>query len=145
MNKAKPFSSSTATPASPAAAAQDLWLAGLDAFSQATKVATEAATQAASQVASLAASASAQPSSLEGLFEARVAKALGRLGTPTREEMDALNAQVQHLQAALQAALKALKAPHTPAVPQKAPTSKPSAKKLPAKKASPARPRTTRP
>lgn len=136
MNKAKPFASSSAAPTTPAAAAQDLWLAGLDAFSQATKAATEAATQAASQVASLAANASAQPPSLEGLFEARVAKALSRLGTPTREEMDALKAQVQHLQAALQAAK---------AVPAKAVTAKVPVKKVPVKKASPARPRTTRP
>ncbi len=93
-----------AAPTTPAAAAQDFWLAGLDAFSQATKAATEAA----SQVATLATSASTSPPGLEGLFEARVAKALGRLGTPTREEVDALSAQVQHLQAALQAALNAL-------------------------------------
>lgn len=117
----------TPPPVTSAAAAQDLWLAGLDAFAQAT----QAATQAANQVAAMAANAAVQPPSLEGLFEARVAKALGRLGTPTREEMDALSAQVQHLQAALQAALKTAK--------------KVPASKAPAKKPSPARPRTTRP
>lgn len=142
MNKSKPSASSTAntaTPVTPAAAAQDLWLAGLDAFSQATKAAaeaaTQAATQAASQVATLAANASASPPSLEGLFEARVAKALSRLDVPTRDEVDALSAQVQHLQTALQAALQSLEARGTPA----------ASKKAPAKKASPARPRTTRP
>lgn len=96
-------------PITPVAAAQDFWLAGLDAFSQATKAATEAA----SQVATLATSTNAAPPTLEGLFEARVAKVLGRLGVPTREEMDALSAQVQHLQAALQAALQALEAKGT--------------------------------
>lgn len=91
----------------------------------------------------MAANAAVQPPSLEGLFEARVAKALSRLGTPTREEMDALSAQVQHLQAALQSALKALEAPRSP-VATKA-TKKAPAKKAPIKKPSPARPRTTRP
>jgi BMFP domain-containing protein YqiC len=119
MNKTKP-SASAAAPASPTAAVQDIWRVGLDAFSQATQAATAAATQAASQVATLAATASVQPPSLEGLFEARVAKALGRLGTPTREEMDALSAQVQHLQSALQAALQALEAKaKKPAAPAK--------------------------
>lgn len=145
MNKSKPYDPTSAKSASPAAAAQDLWLAGLDAFSQATKAATEAATQAASQVASLAVSASAQPPSLEGLFEARVAKALGRLGTPTREEMDALSAQVQHLQAALQAALQSLEAKRTPVASKKTIASKATVKTAPVKKPSPARPRTTRP
>ena len=131
MNQSKPPGP---PPSSSAAAAQDLWLAGLDALAKATQAASQAATQAASQVATMAANAAAQPQSLEGLFEARVAKALGRLGTPTREEVDALSAQVQHLQAALQAALKS-----------KSPATQPAVKKPPVKKASPARPRTTRP
>ncbi len=110
MKKSKP---STPPPTTAPLAAQDLWLAGLDAFSQATKAATEAASQAATQaagrVATLAASAAAPPS-LEGLFEARVAKAMTRLGTPTRAELDALTAQVAHLQASLKAALQTSKA-----------------------------------
>ncbi len=116
MKKPKPENPQPAAgPTSPGipTSAQDMWLAGLDAFSQATKAATEAATQAAtqaaSQVASMAAGATAPPS-LEGLFEARVAKALARLGTPSRAEMEALSAQVEDLRAALQAAMKELKA-----------------------------------
>ncbi len=104
----KPQSSQASAPSQ--VSAQDLWLAGLDAFSQATRAATQAAThaatQAASQVTNMAASAAAPPS-LEGLFEARVAKALARLGTPTRAELDALTAQVAHLQASLKSALQA--------------------------------------
>ena len=101
MKKPKP------SPPPPASApgAQELWLASLDIFSQATKAATEAA----SHVAGLAASASAPPS-LEGLFEARVAKALARLGAPTRAEIRALSAQVDHLQSSLRNALQTIEA-----------------------------------
>lgn len=112
------------------ASAQQIWLAGLGAFSQAqaergkafealvqdglalqrqTQTAAEVQiAQATDQLSTMAASLSAQASAMvpltvapvdrfESIFEARVAKALAKLGVPTGDEMARLLARVDAL------------------------------------------------
>jgi poly(hydroxyalkanoate) granule-associated protein len=109
------------------ASAQQIWLAGLGAFTKAqaegTKVfdtlvkegmAMQQNTQAVAEqrlsevthkVSSLAndlgAKATGQWDKLETIFEDRVAKALGRLGMPTSAELDALKHEVEVLREAV--------------------------------------------
>lgn len=109
--------------------AQQIWLAGLGAFTKAqqegskvfdalvqeglamqrkAQTTAEARLNEASQKVShlaqeLSQRATGQWNQLEGLFEERVARALQRLGIPSAEEVQALQARVTELEAQLQA------------------------------------------
>lgn len=128
--------------------AQQIWLAGLGAFSKAQEeggkvfealvkegltiqrktqaVAEEKITEATSRVTTMASDigskAQGQWDKLENIFEDRVAKALSKLGVPSARDLEALSARIDAL----------AKTKATPA--KKAAAAKPAAK-APAKKA----------
>lgn len=132
--------------------AQQIWLAGLGAFSKAQEeggkvfealvkegltiqrktqaVAEEKITEATSRVTTMASDigskAQGQWDKLENIFEDRVAKALAKLGVPSARDLEALSARVDAL------------AKGSKAAPAKA-AAKPAAKKAAAKKAAPAK------
>lgn len=134
--------------------AQQIWLAGLGAFSKAQQEGTKAfeklvsdgitmqrkvhttaeeklaeATQKVTEAAhTLNERATGQWGKLENIFEDRVAKALQGLGVPTAQELKALHARVAALEAQL------AKAPKTSAAQKTAATPK-AAAKTPAKPA----------
>ena len=134
--------------------AQQIWLAGLGAFSKAQEEGSKAfeklvsdgitmqrkaqvtaeeklaeATQKATQAAhTLSERATGQWGKLEGIFEERVAKAMHGLGVPSAAELKALHARVAALEAQLGVKPKA--ATKTTAKP----ATKTAAKKAPAKK-----------
>ncbi len=140
--------------------AQQIWLAGLGAFSKAQEeggkvfealvkegltiqrktqaVAEEKITEATSRVTTMASDigskAQGQWDKLENIFEDRVAKALAKLGVPSARDLEALSARVDALAKGSKAApaKAAAKAAAKPAA--KAP-----AKKAVAKKAAPAK------
>ena len=136
--------------------AQQIWLAGLGAFSKAQAeggkvfealvkegvnmqrktqtVAEEKITEAAQRMTSAATEmgsrAAGQWDKLETIFEDRVAKALAKLGVPSARDLEALSARVDAL------------AKRSKAAPAKAaakPAAKAPAKKAAAKKAAPAK------
>ncbi|KRB27000.1 MULTISPECIES: phasin family protein [unclassified Acidovorax] len=136
--------------------AQQIWLAGLGAFSKAQEeggkvfealvkegltiqrktqaVAEEKITEATSRVTTMASDigskAQGQWDKLENIFEDRVAKALSKLGVPSARDLEALSARVDAL------------AKGSKAVPTKTaakPAAKAPAKKAAAKKAAPAK------
>ena len=135
--------------------AQQIWLAGLGAFSKAQEeggkvfealvkegltiqrktqaVAEEKITEATSRVTTMASDigskAQGQWDKLENIFEDRVAKALAKLGVPSARDLEALSARVDAL------------AKRSKAAPAKAatkPAAKAPAKKAAAKKTAPA-------
>ena len=136
--------------------AQQIWLAGLGAFSKAQEeggkvfealvkegltiqrktqaVAEEKITEATSRVSTMASDigtkAQGQWDKLENIFEDRVAKALAKLGVPSARDLEALSARVDALAKGRKAA--PVKAAAKPAA--KAP-----ARKAAAKKAAPAK------
>lgn len=140
--------------------AQQIWLAGLGAFSKAQEeggkvfealvkegltiqrktqaVAEEKITEATSRVTTMASDigskAQGQWDKLENIFEDRVAKALAKLGVPSARDLEALSARVDALAKGSKAApaKAAAKAAAKPAA--KAPS-----KKAVAKKAAPAK------
>lgn len=143
--------------------AQQIWLAGLGAFSKAQEeggkmfealvteglaiqrksqaVAEEKLSEATSRVTSMASDfslrATGQWDKLENIFEERVAKALGKLGVPSVRDIEALHARIDALSQGAKPAQTTVK----PAVKR---TAKPSGKTLPAKaSARPAAPRKT--
>jgi poly(hydroxyalkanoate) granule-associated protein len=103
--------------------AQQIWLAGLGAFSKAQEeggkvfdalvkegmsiqrktqaVAEEKISEATSRMASMAtdisSKASGQWDKLEGIFEERVARALNKLGVPSAKDIDVLIARIDEL------------------------------------------------
>lgn len=103
--------------------AQQIWLAGLGAFSKAQEeggkvfealvkegltlqrktqaVAEEKITEATSRVTTMATDigsrAAGQWDKLENIFEERVAKALGKLGVPSARDIEALHARIEAL------------------------------------------------
>ena len=137
--------------------AQQIWLAGLGAFSKAQEegskafeslvkegmtiqrktqaVAEEKITEATSRVASMASEigskAQGQWDKLENLFEDRVAKALAKLGVPSARDLQALSARVDALTQGQGA--KAAKGPSNTRTAPPRSTEKP-APKAPAKK-----------
>ncbi len=138
--------------------AQQIWLAGLGAFSKAQEeggkvfealvkdgltiqrktqaVAEEKISEATSRVTTMASDigskAQGQWDKLENIFEDRVAKALAKLGVPSARDLDALSARVDALAKSSKAA--SAKAAAKPAA--KAPANKAAAKKAaPAKAA----------
>ncbi len=133
--------------------AQQIWLAGLGAFSKAQEeggkvfeslvkegltiqrktqaVAEEKISEATSRVTNMAtdigSKAQGQWDKLENIFEDRVAKALSKLGVPSARDLEALSARVDAL-------AKGKAAPAKAAV---KPAAKAPAKKAPAKAAAP--------
>lgn len=140
--------------------AQQIWLAGLGAFSKAQEeggkvfealvkegltiqrktqaVAEEKISEATSRMTSMASDigskAQGQWDKLETIFEDRVAKALSKLGVPSARDLEALSARVDALAKGAKAA--PAKAAAKPAA---KPAAKAPAKKAPAKKAAPAK------
>jgi len=140
--------------------AQQIWLAGLGAFSKAQEeggkvfealvkegltiqrktqaVAEEKITEATSRVTTMASDigskAQGQWDKLENIFEDRVAKALAKLGVPSARDLEALSARVDAL-------AKGSKAAPAKAAAKAAakPVAKAPAKKAAAKKAAPAK------
>ena len=136
--------------------AQQIWLAGLGAFSKAQEeggkvfealvkegltiqrktqaVAEEKISEATSRMTSMASDigskAQGQWDKLETIFEDRVAKALSKLGVPSARDLEALSARVDALAKGAKAA---------PAKAAAKPAAKAPAKKAPAKKAAPAK------
>lgn len=132
--------------------AQQIWLAGLGAFSKAQEeggkvfealvkegmsiqkktqsLAEERVAEATNKMSSMAdavtARAGQQWDKLEGIFEERVAKALTKLGVPTQAEVDALKAQIAALKGAAKPAAKT--ASKTPAAKKSPAARKRSAK-----------------
>ena len=135
--------------------AQQIWLAGLGAFSKAQEeggkvfealvkegltiqrktqaVAEEKITEATSRVTTMASDigskAQGQWDKLENIFEDRVAKALAKLGVPSARDLEALSARVDALAKGSKAA---------PAKAAAKPAAKAPAKKAAAKKTAPA-------
>jgi len=140
--------------------AQQIWLAGLGAFSKAQEeggkvfealvkegvtmqrktqaVAEEKITEAAQRMTSAATEmgsrAAGQWDKLETIFEDRVAKALGRLGIPTARDLQALNERIDALTEEL---AKTRKAPAARAAKTAGKTAGKPAPPTPAKKAAP--------
>ncbi|EHL20539.1 poly granule associated protein [Acidovorax sp. NO-1] len=136
--------------------AQQIWLAGLGAFSKAQEeggkvfealvkegltiqrktqaVAEEKITEATSRVTTMASDigskAQGQWDKLENIFEDRVAKALAKLGVPSARDLEALSARVDALAKGSKAA---------PARATAKPAAKAPAKKAAAKKTAPAK------
>ena len=136
--------------------AQQIWLAGLGAFSKAQEeggkvfealvkegltiqrktqaVAEEKITEATSRVTTMASDigskAQGQWDKLENIFEDRVAKAMAKLGVPSARDLEALSARVDALAKGSKAA---------PAKAAAKPAAKAPAKKAAAKKAAPAK------
>ena len=136
--------------------AQQIWLAGMGAFSRAqaegtkvfealvkegttlqkktTSAAEDKITEVTSRMSSMAGDVQAKAGQhwdkLEGIFEERTAKALNKLGVPSAKDVDALMARIDDLAAKVAKLSKA--APAKPAAKKAAAT---PAAKAPAKKA----------
>lgn len=145
--------------------AQQIWQAGLGAFTKAqaegakaieslvkdsvsiqrkTKAAAEEkiseATNKMSHMATdISSKASGQWDKLENIFEERVAKALNKLGVPSAKDVNALIARIDDLNLAVQKL--SAKAPAAKTAPTKAAAPKAVAPKTPAPKAKPAAPK----
>lgn len=161
----KSTASSTAAGASPLAgaikeSAQQIWLAGLGAFSKAQaeggkafetlvkeglsiqrktqSVAEERINEATQRMSSMAneigSKAAGQWDKLENIFEDRVAKALGKLGVPSARDIEALLERIDALTQQVHALNPAAAQTRTVT---KAPARKTPAKKAAAKKAAP--------
>ncbi|MDP2769337.1 MAG: phasin family protein [Giesbergeria sp.] len=144
--------------------AQQIWLAGLGAFSKAQEeggkvfealvkeglsiqrktqaVAEEKISEATSRVSSMAndigSRAAGQWDKLENIFEDRVATALTKLGVPSSRDLDVLNARIDALAKSLGKAPPAVKAAPAKVAAKpvaKKPAAKPAAKKVAAKPA----------
>lgn len=139
--------------------AQQIWLAGLGAFSKAQEeggkvfealvkegltiqrktqaVAEEKITEATSRVTTMASDigskAQGQWDKLENIFEDRVAKALAKLGVPSARDLEALSARVDALAKGSSSKAAPAKAAAKPAT--KAATAKKAAAKKPAARA----------
>ena len=151
--------------------AQQIWLAGLGAFSKAQEeggkvfealvkegltiqrktqaVAEEKISEATSRVTTMASDigskAQGQWDKLENIFEDRVAKALAKLGVPSARDLEALSARVDALAKGAKSAPAKSTKPAAKAAPAKKPTAKKAAAAKPAaKKAAPARKPTAR-
>ena len=140
--------------------AQQIWLAGLGAFSKAQEeggkvfeslvkegmsiqrktqaVAEEKISEATSRVTTMASDigskAQGQWDKLENIFEDRVAKALSKLGVPSARDLEALNARIDALSKGASKAATT-KAPAKAAVKTAAPAKKAAPRKAAAKPA----------
>lgn len=141
--------------------AQQIWLAGLGAFSRAQEeggkmfetlakeglsiqrktqaVAEEKISEATSKMASMAgdiqSKAGHQWDKLENIFEDRVAKALNKLGVPSAKDVDALIARIDELNKSVQKMGGKAPAAKAPAKPAAKKAAKPAAKRPAARKA----------
>ena len=139
--------------------AQQIWLAGLGAFSKAQEeggkvfetlvkegvsiqrntqaVAEEKISTATNRMASMATDISSktghQWDKLESIFEERVAKALNKLGVPSAKDVEALVARIDELNKNVQQ-MAAKRAPVPRAAAKTAAARKPAAKRAPARK-----------
>ena len=160
VQKSSAKSKATSTNASPLSgaikdSAQQIWLAGLGAFSKAQAeggkafetlvkeglsiqrktqaVAEERISEATNRVSDMASDISSKATGkwdkLENIFEDRVAKALNKLGVPSARDVDALIKRID----ALSNQIKGTKAPAKAASPAR----KAAATKAPARKAAP--------
>jgi poly(hydroxyalkanoate) granule-associated protein len=143
--------------------AQQIWLAGLGAFARAQaeggkvfdalvkegaslqkrsnteQKLGELASKLTGMAGDMQARAGQQWDKLEGVFEARTAKALNRLGVPSAKDLEALNARIDGLEAQLAKLAKlaaakkpgAARAPATQAVAKRAAARKPAARRAP--------------
>ncbi len=137
--------------------AQQIWQAGLGAFTRAQAEGTKAfeslvkegvhiqrKTQAAAEekiaeatskmtnmATDISSKASGQWDKLENIFEERVAKALNKLGVPSAKDVNALIARIEELNKAVQKLSVKSPAPKAPA--SKTPAPKVAAKKVAAK------------
>ena len=143
--------------------AQQIWLAGLGAFSKAqeeggkvfdtlvkeglsiqrkTQAAaeekiSEATNKMATMATDISSKASGQWDKLENIFEDRVSKALNKLGVPSAKDIDVLIARIDELNrnvARLSANAKAAPAPKPAAKAAAKPAAKPAAKRTAARK-----------
>lgn len=140
--------------------AQQIWLAGLGAFSKAQEegtkvfealvkeglsmqrktqsVAEEKISEATSRMSNMASDissrAAGQWDKLENIFEDRVAKSLAKLGVPSSRDLDVLNARIDALAKSMGKSVPASAKPAAKAAPKAKPASK-AAAKAPAKKA----------
>ena len=134
--------------------AQQIWLAGLGAFSkaqaeggkvfealvkqgldmqrQSQSAAQEklhaAGTRMSRMASELSSRATGQWDKLENIFEERVAKSLHRLGVPSSKDLEALHARLSQLEASMQALAVRPARQARPVVPKAKPVAKPSAK-----------------
>ncbi len=146
--------------------AQQIWLAGLGAFSKAQEeggkvfdalvkeglsiqrktqaVAEEKISEATSRVTSMASDigsrAAGQWDKLENIFEDRVATALSKLGVPTAHDIDVINARIDALAKSLGKAPPAVKVAPVKAAPAKKAAAKKTAAKPAAAVAAAAKP-----
>ena len=140
--------------------AQQIWQAGLGAFTKAQVEGTKAfealvkegvsfqrKTQSAaeekineathkmtSMATDIGSRASGQWDKLENIFEDRVAKALNKLGVPSAKDIDALIARIDALNASVQKLTPAKARPAAKKAAAKAVVAEPAAKKAPARK-----------
>jgi poly(hydroxyalkanoate) granule-associated protein len=146
--------------------AQQIWLAGLGAFSKAQEeggkvfealvkegitiqrktqaVAEEKITEATSRMTTMAndigSRAVGQWDKLENIFEERVAKALGKLSVPSAHDIAALNARIDALTQGVGKSASAKTTAKSAAKASAKPAAKPAGKSAPAKRAA-AKPR----
>jgi len=152
--------------------AQQIWLAGLAAFTKAQNeggkvfeslvkeglsiqrktqaAAEEKITEATSKMANMATGittkATGQWDKLENIFEERVAKALNKLGVPSSKDVDALIARIDELNKSVQKLSAKAATPSRPVTAPKAaaaPKAAPKAARKPAAKPAKAAPRRT--
>jgi len=147
--------------------AQQIWQAGLGAFTKAqaegakaietlvkdsvsiqrkTKAAaeekiSEATSKMTNMATDISSKASGQWDKLENIFEERVAKALNKLGVPSAKDVNALIARIDDLNKAVQKL--SAKAPAVKTAPVKAAAPKAAAPKAAAPKTKPAAPKAT--
>ena len=140
--------------------AQQIWLAGLGAFSKAQEegtkvfealvkeglsmqrktqsVAEEKISEATSRMSNMASDissrAAGQWDKLDNSFEDRVAKSLAKLGVPSSRDLDVLNARIDALAKSMGKSVPASAKPAAKAAPKAKPAAK-AAAKAPAKKA----------
>jgi poly(hydroxyalkanoate) granule-associated protein len=145
--------------------AQQIWLAGLGAFSKAQEEGgkvfqalvkeglsiqrktqsvagdklNDATARMASMASELSSKASGQWDKLESIFEDRVARALKKLGVPTAQDVTALEARIEELQRSIAALRGGTAGPRTTArsAARKAPGTRPAPKTV--RKHTPAR------
>lgn len=139
--------------------AQQIWLAGLGAFSKAQEegtkvfealvkeglsmqrktqsVAEEKISEATSRMSNMASDissrAAGQWDKLENIFEDRVAKSLAKLGVPSSRDLDVLNARIDALAKSMGKSVPASAKPAAKAAPKAKPAAKAAAKKAAAK------------
>jgi poly(hydroxyalkanoate) granule-associated protein len=136
--------------------AQQIWLAGLGAFAKAQEeggkvfdalvkegesIQSKTRKMTDERIAQVAGKAAGTWDRLEQVFEDRVARALGSLGVPSKQDIDRLSKRVIELSAAVQALTEGKVAPRVVAklaVKEAATTAEPAAAKLAAAAAKPA-------